>query len=202
MKKFLGNRLFLVILVYIISFIFVNFSISTIHAYRDYEKFSLFIDAKDMKNDDMVSYLENETKQCGIEEFSYYCYPKSLTSDNSLQTSVYQKAANDIVIINENELKDMGEAIQQHFVPIEQFLDESSKDYYVFNDQKYGLKIYDVQNETYSNEMGFANFVNYEEYLSNSYLCIRSSSVHFGAKTNHGITILQNLIKWVKDNGR
>lgn len=202
MKKFLGKRIFLVILVYILSFIFVDFSISSIHAYRDYEKFSLFIDAKGIKNDDMVKYLENETKQCGIEKFSYYCYPKSLTSDNSLQTSIYQKEANDIVIINENELKDMDEAIQQHFVTIDQFFDENSKDYYVFNGQKYGLKIYDVQNETYNQKMGFANFVDYEEYSSNSYLCIRSSSVHFGTKTNYGITILNNLIKWVENYGK
>ncbi len=199
MKKFLSKHIFLIIFVYIISFVFVNYSLSAIHAYQDYEKFSLFIDAKEIKNDEMVKYLEKETKQCGIESFDYYCYPRSSTSDNRLQTSMYQKVAKDIVIISENDLKDMDESIQQHFVPIDQFIDISEMDYFVFDNQKYGLKIYDVQNETYSQEMGFTNFINYEDYSSNSYLCIRSSSVHFGTKTNYGITILNNLIKWVKD---
>lgn len=160
------------IIVFILIFIIWYYIFQFLNKIYDFERISLFLECESIKKDigmDMYSYLqENTDENEPVKEISIHAY----SSSDSLISDYYQafglKA--DILILTGQDLVDTAEYIGDNFLEWDDNLlkkinlpNDFSFSFYSYNEKNYGLKIYDSNNLTYSNQIGFNDWLEFEK---------------------------------------
>jgi len=165
---------------------------------KDSETISMFITCKKIDRLKLKDTMLEKLKDSGLREFSIYDYRE----DDSKIGQHYDNFGrySDFLILQEKDLVDQKEAILDNFVPFSSFniSGTSDSDYYIYNNEKMGLKVFDKDNKTaYS-------FSTYAEFTSNSFLLINKLSYHYNSKDRNlselAQKFLENLLMEIKSN--
>lgn len=165
---------------------------------KDSETISMFITCKKIDRLKLKDTMLEKLEDSGLREFSIYDYRE----DDSKIGQHYDNFGrySEFLILQEKDLVDQKEAILDNFVPFSSFniSGTSDSDYYIYNNEKMGLKVFDKDNKTaYS-------FSSYAEFTSNSFLLINKLSYHYNSKDGKlselAQKFLENLLMEIKSN--
>lgn len=169
------NAVLLVVMA-IVSFVFFDYVISAIDAYKDYEKVDFFIEAEDINDKNVFSDFQTEHGEVLSVNRHVYSY------DFSSLTSVYEAFGKDadILILKEQDYIDMKEEISSFALEwtaqLKDYFKLKDYSYYSYEETDYALKIHSKDNDEKTESLGFDSFIKTDTDYPDLYLSFRKDS--------------------------
>lgn len=176
------------ILIALLSFSVYYVVLSSIDSIKPYEQISIFSSTFGIKDDSLKDELSIKLKEKGVVEVNIYNY---VPNDTNIADYFDRFGlSSDFNILPESDLVEMKEYISSYYVTLTQevinrFNSEaiSNLDYYSYQSNQYGFKIYDKEDETYNSKLSFDqyfDFVSESQSKESYYLLLSKSSLNFG----------------------
>lgn len=191
-KTFFQYRMWLVLLIFLFTFVSFYWILHALNAYKPEEKFSLFAECYGLNDKESFDSIDKLLEDKKIPEFNYYLY----SPDNKDIASYYSKfgSKSDLIILKESDLDEMEDTITNNFMILDDMLDGSYQ-YYKYTTNSYALKVYSYNDDSYNQTIKLSSMLNFEnESQDNYYLLINNKSVHFNKKTTAGYLVLDSLL--------
>ena len=195
---------------YLIPIIFGSFLISwglyfAIEAkdeYKGFEKIDFFGEAYSFVDDSLKKEIL-DLNQEKVFQVNTHVYSPRMNEIARMYTAygVYS----DILLLREQDLKDMDKAIATTFLP----MDEAFKTYcsipenliaYHYNEVPYAIKVFDVKDPAYNAHYNLGGWLKYDETLDSLYLLVNLSSENVGSlnqvsKNDAALVSLQHILR-------
>lgn len=192
-KLFITNHIWLILAIFLFSFALSYWVITLENRYKKDEKFSIFVESWGINNEKLFKDIEEEIKE-KISSFNYYCY----APDDINIASYYSRFGNesDILILKESDLIESKEGIKSTFLILdEKILNICDREsFYVYEDYKYGIKIYDNNDVSYNKNNPISSDYIFDKEDESFYLLVNKKSVHFGKDKEIGYKVLKSLL--------
>lgn len=187
-KRYIEYNWIIMIVIFIASYVFFFYTLNYIDAYKDFEKLNLFIVAESLKDLDLEDDLKKQDER--ILQYNLYLYHPDLAELYTLYQAFGEES--DILVLSYQDLHDMSYAVKETFFEISGEFEESlldgvpTLDCFYYEENSYGLKIFDHDDESYNAKYHFEDWLNFatnDDY----YLVFSKKSVKFcecGENTN------------------
>lgn len=200
--NFLQSRGWLMIMVLLLSYTGWYYVLNALNEYKKEEVFTLFTESYGVKNEAIISNLQNDFKEHGILKIEHYDFSPNRSNIGDLYTRF--GADSDVLILKEKDLVDMEDVIGEVFYTTSEVLSYfpnwSQYEFYTDSEISCGLKVYDSENKNYNQNLKFDQFLNFEnaETPESFYLLINRGSIHFEAIADVGVDIMNKIFEEIK----
>lgn len=171
----------------IIALIYFSHAITD---FKDYETFSYFFETYEAKEYDWGKLTQSACPE--IQKVDVYdVSPKEALKGEKFAS--FGKTS-DVLVLLESDLLDMKEVIRDYLRPFSKeeestFLPSSVQSFSAYGDD-FAFLIHDADNPSYDSIFPFSDLFSFGDKNEDFYLCVSSSSVHFGGKTDFGFSLL------------
>ncbi len=182
-RYFEYNWIFLIV-VFLLFYCLFYYSLNKINEYKDEEKINIFVEGERLIDEKFAQDLKEQDPR--ILEYNFYLYspedPKLFDFYEAFGTNA------DILILREQDLIDVSSLIKDNFLEIDSQMkeqivsDEMMVEYYNYQTESYGIKIYDHENPLFNNRYHFDQWIEFNP-IDNFYMVFNKNSLKFG-KTN------------------
>ncbi len=194
-KTFLQYRMWLILLIFLFTFVSFYWVLHAINAYKPEEKFSIFAECYGVKNQETFDSIDQMLNEKKVPSFQYYLY----SPEDKDIASYYSRfgVESDIVILKEKDLLEMEDTIMDHFMILNDVLDASyaNYEYYSYESHHYALKVFSKNDDVYNQKITLTTVLNFtSQNQEDYYLLINHKSVHFSKKTSVGYEVINALL--------
>lgn len=193
--EFFINYGWVLLIILVISIVGWYWPISVFNQPKDYEKISIFIEGFDLSDDTLSSDLEEHLKDDGVLRVDISLYSPIDPLINSYYTAFGEEA--DILFLVSSAVDSMftnypAGAKEDWISYSPSLINDLSitgmMDYYVYEDEAYGLKIYDKDDSSYNRNIDELGIFKTDEFNEDVYIFLRKASPNFGSYSNEPIT--------------
>lgn len=179
-RYFEYNWIFLIV-VFLLFYCLFYYSLNKINEYKDEEKINIFVEGERLIDEKFAQDLKEQDPR--ILEYNFYLYspedPKLFDFYEAFGTNA------DILILREQDLIDVSSLIKDNFLEIDSQMkeqivsDEMIVEYYNYQTESYGIKIYDHENPLFNNQYHFDQWIEFNP-IDNFYMVFNKNSLKFG----------------------
>lgn len=165
------------------------FIFNQIYAVKPFEKLTFFYAAYGLKETSFHEDMRKELEATPCYEVNYYDYS---LNDSTIYTKYSAvKDSCDFFIFSEHDLNEIGDTIGNNFKQVDDNQELFSQvelsahyTFYLHSGIKYGIKLFDKDDEVYNEATKFKNYINFTfgDKKDSFYLVINKNSVNFSSE--------------------
>lgn len=188
-KDYLTYSWYVILLISVLSYALSYYLVSYVNEYSRNEIFSIFVTSYGIKDNSLKNKIKEKYISFGIEQVNVYNFSYEDKNISSYYSNFGVKS--DLIILYEKDLDDMKNYIQDYYLSMNEY--SNNYQMYKYEDNSYGIKIYEENNQEISYLNEWFNFDG--EIKSSSYILINNKSPHFDTFSSIGYNILNDLLK-------
>ncbi len=179
-RYFEYNWIFLIV-VFLLFYCLFYYSLNKINEYKDEEKINIFVEGERLIDETFAQDLKEHDPR--ILEYNFYLYSPEDPKLFDFYEAFGKNA--DILILREQDLIDVSNLIKDNFLEIDSQMkeqivsDEVMVEYYNYQTESYGIKIYDHENPLFNNRYHFDQWIEFNP-IDNFYMVFAKNSLKFG----------------------